>query len=124
MDSISDCIPMSPCSIPVNLRLHSHESLFDANFLMLEFSHTDPTEITYPILESFGWVPPMSCHPDSGMSIGGQNLAFWRDFMGTPIHTTWVPLKSRRERFRGFYAIFIFGLIFWFSESENRIPIM
>ena len=25
---------------------------------------------------------------------GGQNLAFWRDFWGTPIHTTWVPLKS------------------------------
>ena len=33
MDSISDCIPMSssPYSQPMNLRLHSHESLFPAN---------------------------------------------------------------------------------------------
>ena len=45
---------------------------------------------------------------DSGMSIGGQNLAFWRDFRGDPIHTTWVPLKSRRERFRGFYGRSLF----------------
>ena len=28
MDSISDCIPMSSYSQPMNLRLHSHEFLF------------------------------------------------------------------------------------------------
>ena len=31
MDSISDCIPMSSYSQPMNLRLHSHEFLFPAN---------------------------------------------------------------------------------------------
>ena len=82
MDSISDCIPMSPYSPanesqtafpwvpipqPMNLRLHSHESLFLSQ-----------------ILESFGWVPPMSCHPDSGMSIGGQKNRILARFWGYP----------------------------------------
>ena len=43
---------------------------------------------------------------------GVQNLAFWRDFRGTPIHTTWVPLKSRRERFRCLLRDFVLWLIF------------
>ena len=62
MDSISGCIPMSssPClwisgclssspySQPMNLWMHSMSSYSHAKFL-----------------ESFGWVPPMSYHPDS-----------------------------------------------------------
>ena len=110
----SDCIPMSsylpanglktqtafpwvpiPKPMDSRLRLHSHEFLSP-----------------WQILESFGWVPPMSCHPDSGMSIGGQKIAFWRDLRGAPIHTTWVPLKSRRERFRCLLRDFCFWLGF------------
>ena len=81
-----------------------HEFWFCAYRLMLEFSHTVPLKSPAKFLESFGWVPPMSCHPDSNVSIETQKIAFWRDFGCTPIHTTWVPLKSRRERFRGFYG--------------------
>ena len=36
------------------------------------------------ILESFGWVPPMSCHPDSGMSIGGKKNRILARFEGYP----------------------------------------
>ena len=72
---ISGCLSSSPYSLPMNLRLHSHEFKFPCQ-----------------ILESFGWVPPMSCHPDSGMSIGGQKnrilARFWvypyTYHMGTP----------------------------------------
>ena len=41
--------------------------------------------------------------PDSGMPLESPNLRSRRDFMGTPIHTTWVPIKSRRERFISSY---------------------
>ena len=55
---------------------------------------------------------------------GVQNLAFWRDFRGTPIHTTWVSLKSRRERFRCLLRDFCFVANFFdFSlamKTENR----
>ena len=77
----SGCFSSSSCSMPVNLRMHSHEFLFDAcesqNVLpwvqvpislpmdsrlrlhsMSSYSHAK-------FLESFGWVPPMSYHPDS-----------------------------------------------------------
>ena len=68
---ISDCIPMSSSPYSqangLNLRLHSHEFL-------------SPCQI----LESFGWVPPMSCHPDSGMSIGGQKNRILARFEGCP----------------------------------------
>lgn len=40
--------------------------------------------------------------------------------MGTPIHTTWVPIKSRRERFRGLLRDFCFGanfLVFRIGKS-------
>ena len=30
-----------------------------------EFSHTVPLKSPAKFLESFGWVPPMSCYPDS-----------------------------------------------------------
>ena len=127
MDSISDCIPMSsylpanesqdawvqvPIPLPMNLRLHSHEfkSLFPCQWISdcIPMSPYSPAKF----LESFGWVPPMSCHPDSGMSIEAQKIEFWRDFGCTPIHTTWVPLKSIVERFRCLLRDFCFWLGF------------
>ena len=164
---ISDCIPMSPYSMPVNLLMlefkflfpcqwisgcipmssyfpangmnlwtHSHEFLFPANESQTAFPWV--TIRGQWISDCIPWVPislpnfwsllvgyhPYPTPPTSGMPIGFPQLRPERDFGCTPYHHTWVPLKSRRERFRGFYAIFIFGLIFWFSESENRIPIM
>ena len=50
---------------------------------------------------------------------GGQNLAFWRDFRSTPIHTTWVPIKSRRERFIAPTDELRFVANFWFSFSVD-----
>ena len=68
---ISDCIPMSSSPYSqangLNLWMHSHEFLF-----------------TCQILESFGWVPPMSCHPDSGRSIGGKKNRILARFEGCP----------------------------------------
>ena len=55
--------------------------------------------------------------PDSGMPIGGQKIAFWRDLRGTPIHTTWVPLKSIVEHFRAILRDFCF----WANFSIFRI---
>ena len=120
----SGCFSSSSCSMPVNLRMHSHEFLFDAcesqNVLpwvqvpislpmdsrlrlhsMSSYSHAK-------ILESFGWVPPMSYHPDSGMPIESPRMRPERDFVYTPIHTTWVPLKSIVERFRCLYGRSLF----------------
>ena len=84
-----------PIPLPMNLRMHPMSPYLPAK-----------------ILESFGWVPPMSYHPDSGMPIEAQKIAFWRDFGGTPIHTTWVPLKSIVERFRCLLRDFCFWLGF------------
>ena len=71
-------------------------------------------------LESFGWVPPMSCHPDSGMSIEAQKIAFWRDFGCTPYNHTWVPLKSIVERFRCLLRDFCFWANFLgFPNRKN-----
>ena len=42
-----------------------HEFWFCAYRLMLEFSHTVPLKSPAKFLESFGWVPPTYCHPDS-----------------------------------------------------------
>ena len=90
----------------------SHEFLFPANESRTAFpwvpipcqwiSDCIPVSSysTAKFLESFGWVPPTSCHPASNVPIETQKIAFWRDFRGTPIHTTWVPLKSIWERFR------------------------
>ena len=55
--------------------------------------------------------------PDSGMPLGGQKIAFWRDFGCTPIHTTWVSLKSIVERFRALLRDFCF----WANFSIFRI---
>ena len=86
----------------MNLRLHSHEFLFDAKFL-----------------ESFGWVPSMSCHPDSGMPIESPRMRPERDFMGTPYNHTWVPLKSIVEHFRALLRDFCFWLFFDFPNRKN-----
>ena len=67
MDSISDCIPMSSYSQPMNLRLHSHEFLFPAKFL-----------------ESFGWVPPMSYHPYSKRAHRSPKNCILARFWGYP----------------------------------------
>ena len=50
---------------------------------------------------------------------GGQNLRSERDFEGTPIHTTWVPLKSIVEHFRALLRDFCFWANFWFSEPKK-----
>ena len=157
MEWISDCIPMSSYSRPMNLRLHSHEFKFlflsqwtqsqtaspwipvlflwisdcipmssysqPMNLWMLEFKFLFPCQwisecipmssyLPCQILESFGWYHPCPAHPTSGMPIGGQNLAFWRDFGGTPYQYTWVPLKSIVEHFRALLRDFCFSLGF------------
>ena len=89
----------------MNLRLHSHEFLSDAN------------ESQTAILSSYSqpnfWSLLVGYHPYPTLLIqecpwGVQNLAFWRDFEGTPIHTTWVPLKSIVEHFRALLRDFCF----------------
>ena len=88
----------------VNLWMHSHEFLFPC-----------------PILESFGWVPPMSCHPDSGMPLGFHQLRLERDFMGAPYNHTWVPLKSIVEHFRALLRDFCFWANFLgFPNRKTR----
>ena len=57
--------------------------------------------------------------PDSGMPIEAKKIAFWRDFGGTPIHTTWVPLKSIVERFRCLLRDFCFWAIFLVFRIEK-----
>ena len=86
--------------------MHPMSSYSPANGFNLRMH---PMEITHPkILESFGWVPPMSYHPDSGMPIESPRMRPERDFVYTPIHTTWVPLKSIVERFRCLLRDFCF----------------
>ena len=59
-------------------------------------------------LEPFGWVPPMSDHPTSGMPLESPQLRPERDLGCTPYNHTWVPLKSIVERFRGILRDFRF----------------
>ena len=121
MEWISDCIPMSPYSsanesqtafpwvpIPQPMNLWMLEFKFPC--LWTQDSDCIPMSSYLPakFLESFGWVPPMSCHPDSGMPIEAKKIAFWRDLRGAPIHTTWVPLKSIVEHFRALLRDFCF----------------
>ena len=88
---ISGCIPMSSY-LPANESQKAfHEFLFPAKFL-----------------ESFGWYHPCPAHPTSGMPVGVQNLAFWRDFGVTPYQYTWIPLKSILGRFRCLLRDFCF----------------
>ena len=71
------------------------------------------------ILESFGWVPPMSCHPTSGMPLESPRMRPERDFGGTPYNHTWVPLKSIVEHFRCLLRDFRFWAIFGFPNRKN-----
>ena len=86
---------MSSYSLPMNL-------------WMLEFKFLFPCQI----LESFGWVPPMSYHPTSGMPLGFHQLRPERDFGCTPYNHTWVPIKSIVEHFRCLLRDFGFSLGF------------
>ena len=133
---ISDCIPMSSYSQPMNLRMHSMSS---SSYLPADESQTAFPWVPIPcqwiqdsdcipmrsyspakILESFGWVPPMSYHPDSGMPIESPRMRPERDFVYTPIHTTWVPLKSIVEHFRALLRDFCFWAIFLgFPNRKN-----
>ena len=105
---ISDCIPMSssspayglktqtafpwvPIPQPMNLRLHSHESLSPAKF--------------WSLLVGYHPCPAILIQ---NVPIEAQKIAFWRDFGGTPIHTTWVPPKSIVEHFRALLRDFCF----------------
>ena len=111
---ISDCIPMSssPYS-PANESLDAWvqvpipkpmDSISDC-IPMSSYSHAK-------FLESFGWVPPMSCHTDSGMPLESHRMRPERDFRGTPYHHTWVPIKSIVEHFRALLRDFCFLLGF------------
>ena len=71
------------------------------------------------ILESFGWVPPMSCHPTSGMPLESPRMRPERDFGGTPYNHTWVPLKSIVEHFRALLRDFRFWAIFGFPNRKK-----
>ena len=97
---ISGCLSSCPIPKPMNLWMHSHEFLFPSQ-----------------ILESFGWVPPMSCHPDSGMPLESPQLRPERDFGCTPYNHTWVPIKSIVERFRRLLRDFRF----WSNFSIFRV---
>ena len=90
---------MSPYSQPMNLRLHSHESLFPANGMNLRL-HSHESLFPAKFLESFGWYHPCPAHPTSGVPIESTQLRPERDFGGTPYQYTWVPPKSIVERFR------------------------
>ena len=110
----------------LNLRLHSHEFkfLFPCQWIsdcipMNPYSPANESQTAFPwvpipskFLESFGWVPSMSCHPDSGMPLGFHQLRPERDFGGTPYNHTWVPLKSIVEHFRALLRDFCFWLGF------------
>ena len=132
---ISDCIPMNPYSRSMNLRMHSHEFLSYSCESQTAFpwvpipsqwiSGCLSSSSYFPANESqdaFPWVPiplpnfwsllvgyhPCPAHPTSGMHIEPQKIAFWRDFGSTPIHTTWIPLKSIVEHFRALLRDFCF----------------
>ena len=144
----SGCIPMSPYSLPMNLRLHSHEfkSLFPSQWIsdcipMSSYSQANESQTAFP------WVPipqPMNLrlhsheflfpakfwsllvgyHPCpailiQNVPIEAKKIAFWRDLRGTPIHTTWVPLKSIVERFRCLLRDFCFWANFSIFRFEK-----
>ena len=96
-----DCIPMSSY-LPAN---ESQDCIPMSPYLPAK------------ILESFGWVPSMSCHPTSGMPLGFHQLRPERDFGGTPYNHTWVPIKSIVEHFRALLRDFCF----WANFSIFRI---
>ena len=123
MDSISDCIPMSSYS-------QANESqtafpwvpvLFPSQWI----SDCIPMSSYLPakFLESFGWVPPMSCHPDSGMPLGFHQMRPERDFGGTPYNHTWVPIKSIVERFRRLLRDFRFWANFSIFSSRKNLDL-
>ena len=144
---ISGCLSSCPIPKPMNLWMHSHEFLFQANGVNLRLhSHEflfpsqwisgclsscpipkpmdsrlrlHSHEFLFPcqILESFGWVPSISCHPDSGMPLGFHQMRPERDFGCTPYNHTWVPIKSIVERFRRLLRDFRF----WSNFSIFRV---
>ena len=90
--------PWVPIPQPMNLRLHSHEFLFPSQWIsdcipmspysqpMDSISDCIPMSSYSPcqILESFGWVPPMSCHPDSKRAHRSQKNCILARFWGYP----------------------------------------
>ena len=107
---ISDCIPMSSYS-PANESLDAWVQVpIPCQWISgcIPMSPYSPAKF----LESFGWVPSMSCHPDSGMPLGFHQMRPERDFGGTPYNHTWVPLKSIWEHFRALLRDFCFWLGF------------
>ena len=115
---ISGCLSSSPYSQPMNLWMHSHEFLFPCQWISgcIPMSSYSPAKF----LESFGWVPSMSCHPDSGMPVESHRMRPERDFRGTPYNHTWVPLKSIVEHFRALLRDFCFWAIFLgFPNRKN-----
>ena len=118
---ISGCLSSSPYSLPMNsrLRLHSHEFLFPANGFK--------TQTAFPwvpiSLPNF-WSLLVGYHPCpailiQNVPIEAKKIAFWRDLRGTPIHTTWVPLKSIVERFRCLLRDFCFWANFSIFRFEK-----
>ena len=77
--------PWVPIPQPMNLRLHSHEfkSLFPANELNLRL-HSHESLFPAKFLESFGWVPPMYCHPDSKRAHRSPKNCILARFEGYP----------------------------------------
>ena len=124
-----NAFPWVPIPQPMNLRLHSHEFLFPSQWIsgclsscpipqpMNLWMHSHEFLSPCQILESFGWVPPMSCHPDSGMPLESPQLRPERDFGGTPYNHTWVPIKSIVEHFRALLRDFRF----WSNFSIFRV---
>ena len=100
----------------LNLWMHSHEFLFPSCTLNLRL-HSHESYPPAKFLESFGWVPSMSCHHDSGMPLESHRMRPERDFGCTPYNHTWVPLKSIVERFRCLLRDFRF----WANFSIFRI---
>ena len=105
---ISGCLSSSPIPLPMNLWMLEFKSLFPANGFK--------TQTAFPWvpipLPNF-WSLLVGYHPCpttliQNVSIEAQKIAFWRDLMGAPIHTTWVPLKSIVERFRCLLRDFCF----------------
>ena len=105
MDSISGCIPMSPYSMPVNLRLHSHESLFDAcesldawvqvpiplpmNLWMLEF------KFLFPCQWISDCIPMSSYFPANGMNLWMHSHEFLFPANESQTAFPWVPIRGQ-----------------------------
>ena len=70
-------------------------------------------------LESFGWVPPMSCHPTSNMPLESHRMRPECDFGCTPYNHTWVPQKSIVEHFRALLRDFCFLLGFMRTSASS-----